>query len=187
MDKKRGGIEELILKNLEQLNDSEPMEGHFERFEAKLAKQSKQKNSIFRIAWKVAAVAVFAFLAVNQAIIYFSPAHKQITTLSAVSREYSEVEAYYTNAISTDLTQWEQMYNAGLLTEEDNKMMQNNLEEFDQRYSELQEELNANPYDERVINAMLEYYQTKLNVINLIISKLKEVKMINNTKDETEI
>ena len=38
--KEKDYIEEMILKNLEALNDNEPGEGHFERFEEKLRAQN---------------------------------------------------------------------------------------------------------------------------------------------------
>ena len=70
--KEKDYIEELIAKNLEELNNNEPPAGHFERFEARLqGLQAKRKTTVFSIVWKVAAAAVFAFLIVNQAIIWF--------------------------------------------------------------------------------------------------------------------
>lgn len=65
--------------------------------------------------------------------------------------------------------------------------MENELEDFDRIQAQLQKELEANPEDERVINAMLEYYQAKLSIITLIIEKLKEAKQQKITHNETEI
>jgi hypothetical protein len=66
-------------------------------------------------------------------------------------------------------------------------MMEDELEEFEQIFKSLQSDLSANPNDERVINAMIEYYQTKLSLINMIIEKLQEVKQKNNAENETEL
>jgi chromosome segregation ATPase len=67
-------------------------------------------------------------------------------------------------------------------------MMQEELAEFEQRLNNLRKDLAANPNDERVINAMLEYYQAKLSVINMIVNKLEEVKQQQkNTQHEIEI
>jgi hypothetical protein len=65
-------------------------------------------------------------------------------------------------------------------------MMQYELDEFEEVYLKLQSDLSLSPNDERVINAMLDYYQTKLSLINMIIEKLKEVKQKNNMSHETE-
>ncbi|MFW6369873.1 MAG: hypothetical protein ACOC10_01555 [Bacteroidota bacterium] len=193
--KAKDNIEDLILKNMEELNDNEPGEGHFERFEARFqAMNQKKKVFSLNVVWKIAAAAVFAFLVVNQAIIWFS-ADTRIPstaegntemTLATVSAEYEEVEFYYTNAINVGLNQWENLVNQGLISEEEQQMMQNELNEFEEVFQKLQSDLSLSPNDERVINAMIEYYQTKLSLINMIVEKLQEVKQKKNKNHETE-
>ncbi|RIH63559.1 hypothetical protein D1164_19205 [Mariniphaga sediminis] len=195
--KEKDYIEELIKNNREGLNDNEPLEGHFERFEAKLEKSNKKKKRItLQVVWKAAAAAVFAFLIVNQAIIWFSSEEKNtITTqgetgemsLASVSPEYGEVEFFYTNAISVGLNQWEKLVAEGLISETEQQMMDGELHEFEVVFEKLQRDLSANPNDERVINAMIEYYQTKLSLINMIVEKLKEVKQKTDTNYESEM
>jgi len=193
--KERDYIEEIIEKNLERLNDNEPLSGHFERFEAKLKKSNSGKGRrTFNIIWKVAAAAVFAFLLVNQAIIWFSSGNKmnipsinEDITLASVSEEYKEVEFYYTNSIDQGLEQWDKLVGEGFVSAEEQQMMKTELAEFETVYNKLQEDLGTSPNDERVINAMLEYYRTKLSLINMIVNKLKEVKQQKNTDHETEI
>lgn len=193
--KAKDNIEEMILKNQEALNDSEPLEGHFERFEAKLKLQHKKKKITFNMVWKVAAAVIFVFLATNQAAIYFSTDHqgffasnnnKSEVTLGTVSPEYKEVEFYYTNAINVGLEQWNGLEKEGFISESEQQMMDSELAEFEERFKTLQTDLAANPDDERVINAMIGYYQAKLDIINMIVNKLQEVKQTNRNH-ETEI
>jgi len=190
--KTRDNIEEIILNNLKELNDNEPMEGHFERFQAKLNKQNKRKPFTFSLIWKVAAAVVFVLMAVNQANIYFSPEKQNENlainnsefSLSSVSPEYKEVEFYYTNAISVGLNQWNNLKTDGFISETEQDLMNTELTEFEERFKTLQTDLAANPNDERVINAMLEYYQAKLEIINMIVNKLQEVKQQKNMQHE---
>ena len=192
--KEKDYIEELMTKNLEGLNDNEPSEGHFERFEEKLAKQHQKSSFSWKVVWKVAATVIFVFLAVNQGIIWFSSdsentvasSGRQEMSLSSVSQEYEEVEFYYTNSINDGLMQWEKMAEAGLVSEQEQEMMEVELAEFENVYDRLQNDLAASPNDERVINAMLEYYQKKLSLITMIVNKLEEVKQ-KNESHETEI
>ncbi|MBW6535748.1 MAG: hypothetical protein K0B11_12110 [Mariniphaga sp.] len=193
--KEKDYIEELILKNLKELNNDEPPAGHFERFEAKLEGTNQKKKIIsLNLVWKVAAAAVFAFLVVNQGIVWFSPEKgnesvEQMATgmtLASLSPEYEEVEFYFTSAINGGLSQWERLISEGLISEDEQQMMDNELNEFEVVYKNLQADLSANPNDERVINAMLEYYQTKLSLINMIVEKLEEVKQKTNVNYETE-
>ena len=194
--KEKDYIEELILENLEALNDNEPMEGHFDRFEEKLKAQHKVRKLNWKGVLKVAAVVIFVMLAANQVSIYFSPETKGIAglimnkpsntdiTLASVSSEYQEVEFYYTTSINTGLNQWNELSKAGLITDEEQTMMDDELKEFETMYKNLQSDLAANPNDERVINAMLEFYQVKLSVITMIVNKLEEVKQQKNNHYE---
>jgi len=190
--KEKDNIEELILNNLEGLNENEPMDGHFARFEAKLKTQHKKRKITLNVVWKVAAAVIFVLLATNQAFIYFSPNQQNLffnsrnnseVTLASVSTEYEEVEFYFTNAINVGLNQWNTLNDDGFISEEEQQMMDSELAEFEERFKTLQEDLAANPKDERVVNAMLEYYQTKLGVINMIVNKLEEVKQKNNNHE----
>jgi hypothetical protein len=194
--KERDYIEDIINNNLERLNDDEPLPGHFKRFEAKLQKSNAGKERrTFRIIWRLAAAAVFAFLLVNQAIIWFSSSDKNMNissgtekiTLASVSDEYKEVEFHYINSIDNGLEQWNKLVSEGFVSEEEQMMMKTELAEFETVYNKLQKDLRISLNDDRVINAMLEYYQTKLSLINMIVNKLKEVKQKNNIDHEKEI
>jgi hypothetical protein len=55
---------------------------------------------------------------------------------------------------------------------------------MDSVYTQLQKELKANPNDERIINAMIEHYQTKLDVMTYIVNQLKAVRKENQNKPE---
>ncbi|KAF0237050.1 MAG: hypothetical protein FD181_2251 [Prolixibacteraceae bacterium] len=191
--KERDNIEELILNNLKDLNDLEPRDGHFDRFQAKLDAKHKTKRITFNVVWKVAAAVVFVLLAVNQGRIYFAPEKENLAennaefSLSSVSPEYREVEFYFTNAISHGLTRWNSLKNDGLISENEQKAMNSELADFEDRYKTLQADLARNPNDERVINAMLQYYQAKLEIINMIVSKLQEVKQQKTNSNENNI
>ena len=190
----KDNIEKLILKNLDALNDNEPMEGHFERFESKLDRLHKKKATPFSIIWKVAAAVIFVIMGINQVSIYISPdkmplfASKEVEiSLASISPEYKEVEFYYTNAISVGLDQWNKFAEEGMVSTEEQTALDTEMKEFEKMYTNLQKDLQANPDDERVINAMLDYYQAKLSVINMIINKLQEIKNQKNISHENKI
>ena len=181
-------FERLILTNRNAFQEEEPEYGHFERFEARLQKKTAPGQSInFRPVLKIAAMLVFALMAINQARIYFYPEKHEALSLGSISEEYREVEFFYTNSIQLGMNQWEKLKNEGLISVEEQDMMQKEQEDFDLIYQKLVEDLKANPGDERVINAMLEFYQSRMNVITLIINKLKDAKQQKNQKYEIKI
>lgn len=184
-------LEKIIRENRNKLEEDAPL-GHFERFEAKLNKQHRKPFRTDRkFILQLAASLVFVLLLGNQLRMYFAPDHTsqptEIATLSSVSDEYSEVEFYFTSAINQGMSEWNKLIKDGYISEANQKMMTNEIKEFDRMEKQLQKELQANPDDERVIQAMLEYYQARLSVTTLIIDKLKEVKHQKITQNETEI
>lgn len=181
-------LERLILNNQHSFQDDEPMEGHFERFKARLQKASKPTRKFdFKPVLKIAAIVVFALLTVNQARIWLTPEKKETLSLGSISPQYREVEYYYTNAIQLGINQLDKLKKEGLINESEQQMMLKEQKEFDQMYQKLLEDLKANPGDERVINAMLEFYESRMNIITLIISKLKEVKQQKYKHDEIKV
>ncbi len=184
---KKDYIEELITGNLSVLNNQEPADGHFERFRAKLDREKNGISFSWRSVWKVAATVVFIFLAVNQARLWMAPEKPAPLTLSAVSPEYAEVEFYYTRTISDGISSLDAMARTGVISEQENKIIKQEFAAFETQYLALQKDLEANPHDERVINAMIGYYQAKLGVIQMILDKLEEVKQQNRKSHGTEI
>lgn len=183
------------LKNIIQKNrdafEAEPMEGHFERFQLRQeASSAKRKGYGRRYYLKIAAAVLVVFLAGNQVRMYFSNESRdeaKLLTLSSVSPEYSEVEYYYISAIGQGMSHWTKLQEQGLISPEEQQMMETEMKEFDETYARLQKELEASPEDERVINAMLEVYQSRLSIITLIINKLETIKQQKKTSHETKI
>lgn len=172
-------IEKIITDNLDELNRVEPPEGHFERFENRLAQQLKSGFN-WKTVWRIAAAVVFVLLAGNQIRLWVSSGNDKITDLASLSPEYAEVEYYYKTSIQQGINAWDEFAAAGIITDEDRQIMEQELDEFEKKFEEIQKEFQANPYDERVINAMIGYYQSKLNVITMIVNKLQEVKQQKN-------
>ena len=181
-------LEHLIWEKREFIQNDEPPEGHFDRFEGRLEKM-RQRNRKFnyRQIWRIAAVVAFAVLITNQIVILTKKHKAEKFSLGSVSKQYREVEFYYTSAINAGMLEWNKMAQKGYLSEQEISGMKKEQKEFDQQYQSLVKELKTNPDDERVINAMLEYYQTRLNIINLIINDLKHAKQQKYENNETTL
>ena len=63
-------------------------------------------------------------------------------------------------------------------------MLLKELSDMDSIYTNLQDELEASPKDKRIINAMIEHYQLKVDVMNQILLQLEQIKNENLTKNE---
>ena len=69
---------------------------------------------------------------------------------------------------------------------EQKTMLLKEMKSMDSTYVSLQKELKANPNDERIINAMIEHYQTKLEVMTYIVNQLKTVRSENQKSTQNE-
>ncbi|WP_163713909.1 hypothetical protein [Mangrovibacterium lignilyticum] len=180
-------LEKTIRENKAIFEEDAP-EGHFERFEQRLNQlKIRPLKNRRKLYLQIAAAVAFALLLGNQVHMYLQVPEVQPVTLASVSPEYGEAEFYYTSAIDQGMRHWEKLTADGVITPDEQEMMQQEITEFDATYKRLQKELAANPEDERVINAMLELYQTRLSIINLIIDKLEEIKKQKTNSYESEI
>jgi hypothetical protein len=184
-------IEKLIRENADFFNSEEPFEGHFERFSARLeARQfvAPRRVSIVPHLLKAAAVAILVTLSSLWTWEHVLSPDANRMTLSEVSPEYREVEQYYVKQVNLMEDEIEGIWING--QPDDKDMLLDELNQMDETYKELQKDLKANPNDERVINAMIEHYQRKVEVMNYILSQLKEIQnsnenQINNENYET--
>jgi cytochrome c-type biogenesis protein CcmH/NrfG len=172
-------LEKIIQDNKEAFNSEEPSDGHFNRFESKLNTVRPVRR--INYLWRAAAVFAIVFLSALYSYEKFYVSHESISeesnellALGDVSPEYNEVEVYFTSQIQSGINQLEEMNLFD--TEDEKQMVLNELHEMDSVYKKLQAELHANPNDQRVIEAMIHYYRTKVNILNDIIMKFENLK-----------
>ena len=163
-------LEQLILDNRDEIQNDLPPEGHFERFEMKLSRNSR-KHSNYWIGFISGMVAVL----IIGLLLFVNPGKKMKNsmTLGSVSGQYAEVEYYYTRSImhqTQKLNEYSEKYGKD---DPSMKIVLKELEEYDRTFSQISSELRTTPSDERVINAMITYYQTKLEIINKILNEIE--------------
>jgi hypothetical protein len=104
--------------------------------------------------------------------------------LGDVSPEYREVENYYmhqVNLMESEISTLDLSNNL-----EQNEMLFKEMKSMDSIYVQLQKELKLNPDDERIINAMIEHYQTKVEVMTYILNELKTIRNENQNNSRNE-
>lgn len=174
-----------IFKDQREAFDEEPEEDHFQRFEKKLDRLHSGKKRNLQ-AWpflKIASMLIIILLSANL-FVYLFQQREDKTPEQFASKEMNETARFYTTRINSGLSQLQQMADQGIGSSTEFNQVKKEMEEMDRLHQELQEEYSKNPNDERVINAMIEYYQTKLDIINTIKSDLENVKSIKNKNHE---
>lgn len=180
-------VEEIIRDNMDLFEGAEPSAGHFERFNKKLEMRFHAggvKRSIVPYLLKAAVVTLLVTLSSLWTWEHFlRPANFRMT-LGDVSPQYREVENYYIHQVSL----LEDEIKTINITDdpEHNEMLRAEIRSMDSVYVQLQKELKANPDDERIISAMIEHYQTKLDVMTYIVNQLQSIRNENKNVKENE-
>jgi hypothetical protein len=180
-------IEDIIRNNRDFFEDQEPSEGHFDRFSVKLEIRSNSranKRSIVPYLLRAAVVTLLVTLSSLWTWDHFIRKDTGRMTLGQVSPQYREVENYYLHQVN--LMEGEIVNDDLHNSTEQKEMLVKEMKSMDSTYVSLQKELKANPNDERIINAMIEHYQTKLEVMTYIVSQLKTIRNDNLNKKEDE-
>jgi hypothetical protein len=174
-------IDEIIRSNRDFFEDSEPSEGHFERFnrklEMRLHRNTAVKRSIVPYLLKAAVVTLLISLSSIWTWEHFIRSGRDRMALGDVSPQYKEVENYYIHQVN--LVEDEISSNPIISNTPQEEMLKKEMRSMDSVYVQLQKELKANPDDERIINAMIEHYQTKLEVMTFIVNQLKAIRNEN--------
>jgi len=176
---------EKIFKEQRGAFDEEPEENHFQRFEKKLDQYHARKNRNFQ-SWpflRIASIVIIVLLSANL-YVYLFQQKKEKNVEKFANREMIETANFYTTRINSGLSQLKQMSEQGIGSSIEYDQVKKEMEEMDRLHRDLEQEYSMNPNDERVINAMIEYYQTKLDIINTIRTDLENVKSIKNKNHE---
>jgi hypothetical protein len=174
-----------LFNNQREAFDEEPLEGHFQRFEEKLNHRHRRRKLTISTGMflKIASLVIVVLLSANLFV------HRQVQKPNSkeqgfVSNEMNETAHFYNTRINSGLSQLQQMSDQGLGSKTDLIQLKKEMDEMDRLHQELQNEYSKNPNDERVINAMIDYYQTKLNIINTIKEDLENIKSLKNNNHE---
>ncbi len=185
-------LEEFMQDRANEFDNHEPVAKHRERFKQRLKKERTVKPSPNRIWIAAASVALLIAVSLWLSRRPDSPSELAGTntidelSLKDVSSEMREVESYYANAVTEKVTYLKQHYSVKDEHVASCLVIINNLES---NYIELKRELADNPSSEQVVEAMVMNYQTRLDILDLLITQL-QTQAIDTTrlkKNQNEI
>lgn len=180
-------IEDVIRQNKGFFDEAEPSNGHLERFNLMLEvrfRKEAPKRSIVPYLLRAAVVTLLVTMSSLWVWDNFISSDSKRMALGDVSPEYREVENYYIHQVN--LMEGEISESNLFSSPEQKDMLLKEMKSMDSVYVSLQKELKAHPNDERIINAMIEHYQTKVDVMNYIIGQLKAIRNENQNMKENE-
>jgi hypothetical protein len=178
-------IEDIIKNNREQFDYREPSEGHLDRFQQKLEEHNKKSRKFhWSVLMKAAAVGILVVLSSLWLYdnIYLDNQQQQIA-LQNVSPDVKEAQIYYSSLVEQ---KYERIKSFDFKDEQQKKMLLKELQQMNETYDSIKQDLKANPDDPRVINALIRHYQMKLEVMNQILNQLHNINQNNNKEKSHE-
>jgi predicted CopG family antitoxin len=183
-------LEEFILDHRDQFDDMEPRPELWDGIR-------KRKAPVLNIgwkavAWRAAAVVIIFF----SSYIFFRLTDKEPVQPSGnnyaemqedqspLVNELKEAEIYYTSQIEFMRAEAIRLSDGDPGVKE---IIDTEMTDLDQVYEELKRDLKDNTDNEEVIEAMIQNYRIKLEILEEILWQLKESKEpINSSSDENE-
>lgn len=166
-------LEKYICENRDKFDREEPFVNHKSRFEKKLSERprfSRKNRHLFMVAASLTLLltaSVFLFLKESPKSSIDSI--EKGMSLSDVSPKMEEVEVYMSNKISEKITYLKTTFS------EDNQYVVDcisRIKKLEMRYGDLKAILSDNQGEEVVINSMIINYETRLELVNLLLEQL---------------
>ncbi|MCP4313915.1 MAG: hypothetical protein GY790_21890 [Bacteroidetes bacterium] len=173
-------LEKHIKEKRLQLDADSPAEGHEERFRQMLEGRPVRRVTFRHVLQVAASIAII--LASSVVLIRTNRSGDKIAE-QKVPASVIEADQYYSTQVGYRVDQIKQLdFNDA----EDKMVLLDELEELDSYQQQLMKDLEANPNDERVINALIKHYQVKLDVMDQIIYQLNQFKTETSNNHEKE-
>jgi len=174
-----------LFKNLEKDFDIEiPGLGHQQRFLDKLNNQpetavliTKPQRSILRPL-----VSVAASIALLISLFVVIQPNSNSKDLASISPEMANTQDFFTNAITTELEK---------LNVEETPEFQDlivdalfQIKMLEENYNQLRMDLNESGNDKRVIYAMITNFQNRIDVLQVVLQHIEDIKQLKNNTYE---
>jgi len=169
-------LEEKIRKNRDLFDGAEPSEGHFNRFQSRLdslqevlpVRRSWYQSRLFRVA---AVIVVLLGLSVTYYLIDPSENANHLTA-SALPQEIQEARMYYDKLAEEKL---KKINDCAASTSEASyiqKVVTDEITLLDSSSVKLEEQLQNDKQNPRLINALIRNYKTKSDLLDDILIRL---------------
>jgi hypothetical protein len=168
-------IDDFIQQHGGMFDDEEPVQGHEERFRNRLnSLHTTRRTSLKVVLFRVAAILVLAFVISYFGVKEYGLLDNNIYNLAIdkPNRELNEAEKFYTSQLNIYYNKIQQLgFNNDKA--EKSKVLQE-LSAMDEQVQAMKYDLKQNPDDERVMSAIINFYQVKIEMMDVIIARAQK-------------
>jgi len=163
-------VDDFIRDNRELFNADDPPDGHLTRFYNKLqASGNSGRDHTISLLLKIAAVLVIGFFLAVTFYKGFSLYHSGPEDDNCINTELCEAEDFYSRQAESYYHRIEKMPFAN--DPQSRKEILKELRDMDTQVEGMKKDLKENPNDERIIHTIINFYQEKIDLMDLIIER----------------
>ncbi len=163
-------IEEQVRKHRDSFDSELPRGGHEERFLQKLYDSRERRMPIRHILQIAASIAILVTSGII--LVRVSKSGEKVAQ-QEIPASIMEADVYYTSQMDA---RYDEIRAFDFDSDEEKTVLLDELKDLDDYQQKLMSDLQANPDDDRVINALIRHYQLKLEVLDQIILQLNQIK-----------
>ncbi|MEP0265699.1 hypothetical protein [Dokdonia sp.] len=180
---KKDSIEQLFDRLEGQLQVAEPSSDHKARFLEKLQSTQVQEEKPVRKLnwWKPLAVA--ASIALVFMITLSPKGDTEIRELADVSPEMEQTQTFFTQTIERELFELQQQTTPETQAIVDDTIKR--LDKLETAYDELKDDLAESGQDKRVIYAMINNFQNRIDLLQQVLEHIDAIKNLNDLHSST--
>ena len=163
---------------------NEPNAGHDNRFLDKLKNKNVDASDTRPSAgfgWKPL-LAIAASLVICFSVFTTINSKPEVMDLASVSPEMSEAQDFFTATIEAELKKLDSERSP--LTEQVITDALNRIELLEKDYQKLKTDLTESDNDQRVIYAMINNFQNRIDILNTVLEQIETIKQLKNNSDE---
>ena len=186
--KEEFNIEEMIDGLKGSFDFQEPQEGHQSRFQAKLEDQTQVVYTIRKRVnwWKWKPLAIAASIALigvlGIGLVNLQTSSSVENRVAEIAPELPETRLHFANLVENQLNSFEQYRN-----EDTEKLVQDAIQQMthlESDYLKLEQELISGGNKEMIMQAMIQNFQSRMDILNLYMTKIKMIDQFKTNNDE---
>lgn len=177
-------LEKHIREQRQQLDSDAPRKGHEERFRQKLGRDAVEvpvRRFNFRHGLQIAAS--IAIILTSAIVLMKQNKSGEKMAEQEVPAAMMEADMYYALQVNA---RYDVIREFDFENSEEKMVLLDELKDLETYHQQLMSDLESNPDNDRVINALIRHYQIKLEVMDQIIIQLNQIKTETSKKNEKE-
>ncbi len=183
---KKDELDHLFDRLGGEFDTAAPSDSHKAKFLEKLQQNpvasSKPKTKVHRLDWwKPLLVAASILLVAG--VFYTSNMQTETKQLADISPEMSEAQAFFTRTIEKELFEIEKLNTPATAKLVDDAMAR--MKDLEDQYKGLQNDLTESGEDKRVIYAMIDNFQNRIDLLQQVLEHMEAIKVLNTLQPET--